>query len=751
MKVTVKYNPYKVETQIWVNGEEFMAKTKLEAYKHERLQVWVEDVFEMLIEELNDDRIEIDFIGTKLDFEDMEDIKQGYPTIKLEHIAVEEVKDKFSQLSELVQMMKLGPFEKLRDERIERNFQKALNSEFEIAVIATMSSGKSTLINAMLGHELMPSKNEACTAKVSRIKHNLEAEHYSARAYDAAGEMIRFIAKATIDDFIVLNEDPDIQVIEIEGSLPNIRSSQMNLVLVDTPGPNNSMEGAHRQHTLSVIKSDDKPMVLYVLNATQLRTDDDLALLRTVADAMAVGGKQSKDRFLFAMNKSDEFDSEKGESIKGAMDGVKEYLEMQGIERPNIYPVSAQIAKIIRKKQNGYSLTRAEKANYFAKELFLEDPMMRLNEYAPLSPSLQADIRDEISNAIDEDEAIVHYSGITSIERAINQYLEKYAVTSKVTNAVNTFQRIVEQEDMNNKLEQSILEDAEQRKEIGRVMETIERELEKGSKAQEFKEKIKSMNLKVDKFFAPTHRKIFTLLNQEMNKLRGNSKIGRFEAERLLTKLTRNVQLLQDDLATDLDKRISEILHSTAEGYVIEYKNHIKHIANFESNAIKLGGWEKALTIESVDVLDLIERFSYSQDEKVGTKLVVNTQRKWYTFWRPRHVEEDIYERVEYINMKDVAEEFVLPIEEDISTNIQAAHDFTKSELERLQTFFLGEIDRLEEVLRERVNQIRRLAQENDQLEERMQEKLENQKWLDEFMENLDGILELKIKEGVQL
>ena len=35
---------------------------------------------------------------------------------------------------------------------------------FPMAVIATMSSGKSTLINALLGKEILPNSNAACTA-----------------------------------------------------------------------------------------------------------------------------------------------------------------------------------------------------------------------------------------------------------------------------------------------------------------------------------------------------------------------------------------------------------------------------------------------------------------------------------------------------------------------------------------------------------------------------------------------------------
>ena len=36
----------------------------------------------------------------------------------------------------------------------------------KILVLATMSAGKSTLINALIGNDIFPSGNEACTAKI---------------------------------------------------------------------------------------------------------------------------------------------------------------------------------------------------------------------------------------------------------------------------------------------------------------------------------------------------------------------------------------------------------------------------------------------------------------------------------------------------------------------------------------------------------------------------------------------------------
>lgn len=743
----MKYNPYKVETQLYMDNENLMNSTKFSAFKNERLQVWIERLFPMLVDEINDDYFDFKFIGTMPDFEDIQQYSSFYPNVTLSHIQVEEIDDKFSRLEELVQMMKDGPFEQLRDERIEHNFQKALNSEFEIAVIATMSSGKSTLINAILGQELMPSKNEACTAKVSRIKNNPNITNYSAIAYDKNGEVFKTITNASVEDFTAFNDDPEIHLIEIEGHIPTIKSGKMNLVLVDTPGPNNSMDASHRQHTLSVIKSDDKPMVLYVLNSTQLRTDDDLALLHTVAEAMAVGGKQSKDRFIFAMNKADAFDPEKGESIAGAIENVREYLEQQNIENPNIYPVSSQVAKVIRKQQNGLNLTRSEKADLINVDLFIEEPTMHLNQYAPISPSLSGAIAEAVENTRDEHIQALHYTGITSIEAAINEYLEKYAVTSKITNAVNTFQRIVEQEDMQNKLEHAILEDSQQREEIKHIMESINKELEKGDKAAEFKKKIENMDVSMEQFFGDVNKKTFKRLAEIPNKLRG--KVKKYEAERILNKVQSDVMHLQDQLVTDLEKKISTTLRLKAESYVAEYQTYINGITSFESKSIKLSNWNKAIVATDINVDNLLDNYSSTEQIVVGTKSVENSERKWYTFWRPKYVERNIYEDVEFVDLSAISGDIIGPIERMVKKNIEDAMKFTEQELLKLKKFFISEIVRLEKIMQQRVNEIKELAEQSNNIEEQLDEHYQKREWLENFISELDEVLELKEKEVV--
>ena len=76
-----------------------------------------------------------------------------------------------------------GPFDELKQPDVVKAFNMAKSSDFEVNVVATMSAGKSTLINALLRQKLMPAKQEACTATITEIKDN-DADHFMAKVYD---------------------------------------------------------------------------------------------------------------------------------------------------------------------------------------------------------------------------------------------------------------------------------------------------------------------------------------------------------------------------------------------------------------------------------------------------------------------------------------------------------------------------------------------------------------------------------------
>ena len=69
-----------------------------------------------------------------------------------------------------------------------RKLQFDLEKVYPTLVVATMSSGKSTLINALIGRELLPSSNCACTAKAVAILDNDMMNDFRIHAVDSAGK-----------------------------------------------------------------------------------------------------------------------------------------------------------------------------------------------------------------------------------------------------------------------------------------------------------------------------------------------------------------------------------------------------------------------------------------------------------------------------------------------------------------------------------------------------------------------------------
>ena len=73
-QVFVKYNPYRLETLIKVNGKEIEQDSMLhKLIKGKRLQEWIGKFPELLVDELNSVEFEIEFYGMDLDWDDFEE------------------------------------------------------------------------------------------------------------------------------------------------------------------------------------------------------------------------------------------------------------------------------------------------------------------------------------------------------------------------------------------------------------------------------------------------------------------------------------------------------------------------------------------------------------------------------------------------------------------------------------------------------------------------------------------------------
>lgn len=218
-QVYVKYNPYRLSTLIQVNGIEIETDSTLyKVVKGKRLQEWVGDFPKMLRDELNTVDFDIEFCGMDLDWDDFEDAfqnaqKEGaLKQVQLKFTEGKSDDDITEKIVDIFDDLQNGPLEDFRDPKLIKAFESIHNSVFPVNVIATMSSGKSTLINALLEKKLMPSKNEACTATITEILDN-DKDSFQAVAYDANGDIVREIPNLTYEIMGELNDDEHIQKI----------------------------------------------------------------------------------------------------------------------------------------------------------------------------------------------------------------------------------------------------------------------------------------------------------------------------------------------------------------------------------------------------------------------------------------------------------------------------------------------------------------------------------------------------------
>lgn len=154
-------------------------------------------------------------------------------------------------------------------------------AKFTVAVIATMSAGKSTLLNALLGIPLLPSKNEACTAILTRIEDIDGITEIRGRVTTTNGEISEWhIIDKENRTLLQQWNCADNQLIEIQGDFPHIDNHSKRIEFIDTPGPNNSTDKNHAEITHDIIKQCQHSYVVFVMNATQFGVDDERALLQ---------------------------------------------------------------------------------------------------------------------------------------------------------------------------------------------------------------------------------------------------------------------------------------------------------------------------------------------------------------------------------------------------------------------------------------------------------------------------------------
>lgn len=300
------------------------------------------------------------------------------------------------------------------------------NLSFNIVLVSTMSSGKSTFINSLIGQELLPSQNQACTAKVSRVI-NIDGTHdFKGYPIYNEGERKRkrrvSLTKSLLEKW---NAQRTVTAVDIEGDILGIRNLKKRVVLVDTPGTNYAADESHKEVTYNLLRNLDSGVILYLLNAMQLGINDDYELLQHISKVI----KKSKGNLdiLFVLNKSDALK----ENVDGCMfkliKGVNEYLSKNNLfSNPRIIPVSAYSAKLFRQALTNKTLSFDEEFDFVRLFNFFKPAKLDLSIYSSFGKNydLNGDlIVQEQNYSRKEVFMALNNTAIPFVERLIEHYM----------------------------------------------------------------------------------------------------------------------------------------------------------------------------------------------------------------------------------------------------------------------------------------------------------------------------------------
>lgn len=287
--IEIHYNPYKMKTTMRIEGIDVCQSSDYSSIKefiehNIPLQTWIEPIpylnWNGFVDEISDpennDEVHIIFSGRKIDFQDLqyaieaqnakrsEDTRVRY---QYEHKKVLDDKILSQNIEEVVRELKSDRFRKLVKQRktqglnekykdLDTNYKRAKENEFYIVFAGVYSSGKSTLLNALIRHDVLPTSSQTCTSKNCRIKHNPSLKNKIAlTCYDddknvVIPKQIFDTDKECAEEFLKISpvEETEIQelyinvsTMELEVDLSHlypkdVSDDKFTIVLIDTPG-----------------------------------------------------------------------------------------------------------------------------------------------------------------------------------------------------------------------------------------------------------------------------------------------------------------------------------------------------------------------------------------------------------------------------------------------------------------------------------------------------------------------------------
>ncbi len=286
--------------------------------------------------------------------------------------------------------------------KIKENILFREKRPFGVMVTATMSAGKSTFINSLTGKYICLSQNMACTSKIHSIINKPFEDGFS---YEYDHDLVMTAGKEELLNDNELNTSDRIYVsTHYVGGL-----AEEKIVINDSPGVNYSGDSEHKQIADRLVKGRKYNLLIYVMNSTQLATNDEDEHLEFVKSTIG------RTPVIFVMNKIDSYNLEE-EDVIATIGRQIEYLKKKGFKHPIVCPVSAR-AGYLAKQFATTQLSRSEERelyNYVDKF----EKMKLADYYEEHFPNIV------VKDTGREEEQLLKTCGLAYVEQIIKEYIK---------------------------------------------------------------------------------------------------------------------------------------------------------------------------------------------------------------------------------------------------------------------------------------------------------------------------------------
>lgn len=265
---------------------------------------------------------------------------------------------------------------------------KNVKSEYKIAVVANMSAGKTTFINSMFADDILPAYSKATTDCPVYIYSDDDPSNDKAIISFLDGKKDIVLSKNEVKKELKLYAQKDSEKLDEKyksvkkidlhwdfQTLQNSDESDLNFIIIDTPGPNNTdgFKEKHSKITKDII-ANEADMILYLFDYGQI--DANLEATNENIWGLIQKRRQKNKKFevFFIINKIDmafednrklskvgdsKNKTEFNKNIKEywlyhenkAVEKIKNAAIKYGFKNPKVFTASSEYQKLLRMKK----------------------------------------------------------------------------------------------------------------------------------------------------------------------------------------------------------------------------------------------------------------------------------------------------------------------------------------------------------------------------------------------------------------